>query len=483
MTARRHHAVVDCLLDRWPAGRCSAWRSCWPRSPGVRLQQVRFDRSVENMFAPDDPLLPPYQRLKREFGGNEIVMAVYRDDICSMPSGSGIARLAEVSGRMKQVPASGRAEPGRGQRPAGAALARARSSAAFSISSAARRTTWKGPAILNPRSAGRPLSRPVRRLYAFRRRPNGRRRLHARAARRATLRRRQWSAIARRRRSEASLRAMIISDSAAMASAPGVLAGEPVMVAEGFALLEEDGQRLGTWTTLLLGLTILVFFRSLRWLLVADRRRAVDAAGDAGPAGPVAAWSSRWSARCSRRSSPSSASPRSMHLTFDIRELRRGQAARARRLPRSGRAARRADPRRDPDRRRRLRLAVVGRGRAGAGFRHDDGRRLAGRDSGHLPARAGAGAAPARATASTQPGWADEGTLARRPGPLGRPRFRPGRRPWPSLLAGARFIAAIGAMRLEVETDFTRNFRRGSRDRARLRLRRNASWAARACGT
>ncbi len=34
---------------------------------------------------------------------------------------------------------------------------------------------------------------------------------------------------------------------------PGVLAGEPVMVAEGFALLEEDGRRLGTWTTLLLG--------------------------------------------------------------------------------------------------------------------------------------------------------------------------------------------------------------------------------------
>jgi len=50
--------------------------------------------------------------------------------------------------------------------------------------------------------------------------------------------------------------------------APGVLAGEPVMVAQGFALLEEDGRRLGTWTTILLGATILVFFRSLRWLIV-----------------------------------------------------------------------------------------------------------------------------------------------------------------------------------------------------------------------
>ena len=29
------------------------------------------------MFAHSDPLLPPYQRLKQEFGGNEVVLAVY----------------------------------------------------------------------------------------------------------------------------------------------------------------------------------------------------------------------------------------------------------------------------------------------------------------------------------------------------------------------------------------------------------------------
>ena len=49
---------------------------------------------------------------------------------------------------------------------------------------------------------------------------------------------------------------------------PGMLAGEPVMVSQGFALLEADGRRLGTWSTLLLGLTILICFRSLRWLIV-----------------------------------------------------------------------------------------------------------------------------------------------------------------------------------------------------------------------
>ena len=32
--------------------------------------QLRFDRSIEKMFAADDPLLPPYNKLKEKFGGN-----------------------------------------------------------------------------------------------------------------------------------------------------------------------------------------------------------------------------------------------------------------------------------------------------------------------------------------------------------------------------------------------------------------------------
>ena len=40
-------------------------------------QEIQFDHSIENMFAPDDPLVAPYRKLKRTFGGNEIVLAVY----------------------------------------------------------------------------------------------------------------------------------------------------------------------------------------------------------------------------------------------------------------------------------------------------------------------------------------------------------------------------------------------------------------------
>src|SRR5262245_21634343 len=67
-------------------------------------RQVRFDRSIEHMFAPNDPLLAPYQRLKRDFGGNEVVMAVYQDEQLLAADGSGIERLAQISQKIKDVP-------------------------------------------------------------------------------------------------------------------------------------------------------------------------------------------------------------------------------------------------------------------------------------------------------------------------------------------------------------------------------------------
>ena len=66
-------------------------------------RQVKFDRSVERMFASDDPLLPPYERLKAEFGGNEVVLAVYPDEHLFEADGSGLARVAEVRNRLEKV--------------------------------------------------------------------------------------------------------------------------------------------------------------------------------------------------------------------------------------------------------------------------------------------------------------------------------------------------------------------------------------------
>ena len=64
-------------------------------------QRMKFDRSIERMFAADDPVLPPYERLKAEFGGNEVVLAVYPDADLMHPDGRGIKRLAKISQQLK----------------------------------------------------------------------------------------------------------------------------------------------------------------------------------------------------------------------------------------------------------------------------------------------------------------------------------------------------------------------------------------------
>ena len=48
----------------------------------------------------------------------------------------------------------------------------------------------------------------------------------------------------------------------------GMIAGEPVMVIDGFRYLERDGERLGWATRILLAVAIVVCFGSLRWVLI-----------------------------------------------------------------------------------------------------------------------------------------------------------------------------------------------------------------------
>src|SRR5262245_25716301 len=221
-------------------------------------KQVRFDRSIEQMFAPNDPLLPPYQRLKRDFGGNEVVMGVYQDEHLLDPDGGGIRRLAGVSGRMKQVA---------GVRDV---LSLAEVSGLLEQLETAKRLGgvlnlfepnkgWSGPAILDPDS---PLAARYRELFAgYTHSADGKT-----AAIVCMLRAQESGEKTWREVTIAELERIVRDLPDGLGQ--GELAGEPVMVAEGFSLLEDDGRKLGNWTILLSGVTILLFFRSLRWLIV-----------------------------------------------------------------------------------------------------------------------------------------------------------------------------------------------------------------------
>lgn len=226
-------------------------------------RNIQFDRSVENMFSPNDPILPPYLQLKRQFGGNEVVLAVYEDPELMQADGRGIKRLATISERMKAVAG---VKDVLSLAEVNALLENLQQSKGLTdFFNRGPKDNWKGPPILNPKSD---LSRGYREMFeGYTHGTDGKTVALACMLRPQSARAGGEAAtdISRRHTIE-DLRRIVISLPDGLA--PGVLAGEPVMVTEGFKLLEADGQSLGLWSTLLVGLTIVICFRSLRWLLV-----------------------------------------------------------------------------------------------------------------------------------------------------------------------------------------------------------------------
>lgn len=210
-------AIVLAAVSYFPAGR------------------IEFNRSIENMFAVDDPVLGPYQRLKETFGGNEIVLAVYEDPELLSPDGRGIERLSLISERLRQV--SGVRDVLSLDRPI-------------------------GPSIVDPDNI---VSTRLREVFAgYTHSTDGRM-----AAAVCLLEPDPPGATPggdSRSRTIAQLREVMESLPAGLK--PGMVAGEPVLVIEGFRSLEIDGRRLSLWSTLLVALVIVLCFRSLRWVAI-----------------------------------------------------------------------------------------------------------------------------------------------------------------------------------------------------------------------
>ena len=184
--------------------------------------RLTLDRSIEKMFQADDPLLVPFERMKRTFGEHEIVMALYADP--ELASEAGLARVERLAARMREVPgvvavvslleppgASDFADAGRG--------ARFRDMFAGYTHNAS--LDGAGVICLIERAGVGPTTR------------------------RETL--------ARMRSAAADYDA-------------AVLVGEPILVEEAFDLLERDGKLLNSWCTALVLAVILACFRRLTWL-------------------------------------------------------------------------------------------------------------------------------------------------------------------------------------------------------------------------
>ncbi len=193
-----------------------------------RSRHLGFERSIDTMFDRRDPALPPYRRLQRTFGSSEVVLAAY--DAPDLLTPAGIARLAEVTDRLEAVPGVKSATSLAGT-PLG------RDIIAVDTNPAARRLVGllEGFAV----SADHRTAAVVCVLA-----PAG--------------------AVAGVTRADA-----IDAVRSAVAELPGgTVAGEPAMLRDGFAMLERDGNLLGSAAGLLAGLVLLASFRSIRWVIV-----------------------------------------------------------------------------------------------------------------------------------------------------------------------------------------------------------------------
>jgi predicted RND superfamily exporter protein len=189
-------------------------------------RRLEFDQSIENMFAADDPLLVPYRRLTRTFGGNEVALAAYVDP--ELLTQSGIERLERLTESLRSVPGV---------------------AAVQSLT-----TTPLGRAIAD---ANNPLTARLLELFEGYTVSDDRRM----AAVVCILQPKDRTQVARAETVD-QLRAVIDQYPG------GMLAGEPVMIVDGFRYLEADGRLLLRLSMLLLAVVIVLCFRSLRWVLV-----------------------------------------------------------------------------------------------------------------------------------------------------------------------------------------------------------------------
>ncbi len=187
--------------------------------------QLRFERSLESMFPPGDPVLEPFKRLKQLFAGNQVVLAVYRDP--RLLSAAGMQRLQGLSQALEKVPGV---------------------QGVMSLT-----TTPLGTGI----RLDNPLADRLRRLLTGY----------------ALGEDQQTTAVVCLLQgdlaSEEQTRTLDQLEQVLRRHVPGgMLVGEPVMVHRGFRLVEQDGRRLGRWVTALVLLVCALGFRRLRWVVV-----------------------------------------------------------------------------------------------------------------------------------------------------------------------------------------------------------------------
>lgn len=231
MAALWQGSAVKRLFETWIASRWLLLAIGIALATGAIYlgQNLQFDRSIENMFSADDPLIESFERFNRIFGGNEVVLGVYEDDRLFALDASGMTRVEKVRTEIEAL------------------------DGVREVLSLDREVIREF--VLNPDSAAGPQIKELFSGYT-----------HNEDGTIVAL----PIQLTPKSETEISRVELIEQLRAIFEKLPnGMITGEPVMVVDGFRYVEEDGQRLGWATSLLLACVILLVFRSIRWVVIA----------------------------------------------------------------------------------------------------------------------------------------------------------------------------------------------------------------------
>lgn len=249
-------------------------------------RQLTLDRRIEQMFPTGDPSVESYQLLRRRFGGNAVAMLVYRDPQLLTPEG--LSRISKFAEQASDIPgvmgvltlsqvndALSRTRPGNflSGNNSPAILESSRMAFGFrklfegythdESGQFAAIVTMLDPAAISSHE------RAIAQLRTIGNRITET--LNQSAVDQESVAQAGVVDLVkdpqREDNAQGSLTRSTTEGSTKKQSNRVALVGEPVLITEGFTLIEEDGNRLSTSTILLLGLTTLIMFRGIRWVL------------------------------------------------------------------------------------------------------------------------------------------------------------------------------------------------------------------------
>ena len=221
-------------------------------------QRLGLDRTIASMFPPDDPSYQAYRYLQDSFGGNAVAMLVYKDS--ELTSDAGVARNRILTNRVASVPGvKGVLSPS----VLSDAIQKLQPMSMFTKTPSLFRKGDKVAEGFDELFAGYTHSRN-----------------HSHAAVVAILepdhpprtieQLKEITASVQggtNRQPDSQTNAGPSANVAAMAN-QAVLVGEPVLVHDGFDLIEKDGARLATMTVLLLSVVVLLSLVDFRFVVL-----------------------------------------------------------------------------------------------------------------------------------------------------------------------------------------------------------------------